>query len=339
MKAIGINPSSRKLEVLDLPPPDTPPPGHVIVDIEACGINHGDKLFLAMPGAAGGALNGANRAWGVSAAGKVTAIGEGVPEEFLGKSVALYRSLGTSARTVGVWSEKAQLPYTSCVILPDDVPARDYCGSLVNAFTSHAFLEDIVAAGHRGVIATAGASATALALAVLAKKRQVPVIHLVRSQAQGEEIRRCGLEHVIATDGEGFEDTLAQRAETLGTTAVFDGLGGALINRIAPHVPMNTSVYIYGALDASTPVTIPSRLFLSRNLAVNRFSNFNSATAKDPARLAAAMAELRDVIADPLFRTKAGQAFRFEEIDAAMAYRGSSSARAVLVPPAVPLRP
>lgn len=339
MKAIGINPSSRKLEVLNIPTPDAPPPGHVIVDIEACGINHGDKLFLAMPSAAGGMLNGSNSAWGVSAAGKVAAIGEDVPEEFLGKSVALYRSLSTSARTVGAWSEKAQVPYTSCVILPDHVPARDYCGSLVNTFTSYAFLEEIAAAGHRGVIATAGASATALALAALAKKRQVPVIHLVRSQVQYEEIRQWGLEHVITTDGEGFEDRLEQLAETLGTTAVFDGLGGALINRIAPHVPVNTSVYIYGTLDASTPVTIPSRFFLSRNLSVKRFSNFNSVTAKDPARLAAAMADLRDAIAAPLFRTKIGQAFRFEEIDAAMAYRGSSSARAVLVPPAVPLRP
>ena len=338
MKAICINASSRRLEVLDLPTPDTPPPGHVIVDIEACGINHGDKLFLAMPGAAGGALNGSNRAWGVSAAGKVAAIGEGVPASFLGKPVALYRSLGTSARTVGVWSEKAQVSYTSCVVLPDHVPARDYCGSLVNAFTSYAFFEEIAAAGHRGVIATAGASATALALAALAKERQVPVIHLVRSQAQYEEMRRLGLEHVITTDGEGFEDKLGQAAETLGTTAVFDGLGGALINRIAPHVPMNTSVYIYGTLDGSVPVTIPSRLFLSRNLAVRRFSNFNSVTAKDPARLAAAMADLRDVIADPLFRTSVGRAFRFEEIDAAMAYRGASNARAILVPPTVALK-
>ncbi len=118
---------------------------------------------------------------------------------------------------------------------------------------------------------------------------------------------------------------------------MLDGLGGALINRIAPHVPMNTSVYIYGTLDGSVPVTIPSRLLLSRNLAVRRFSNFNSATAKDPARVAAAMADLHDVIADPLFRTSIARAFRFEEIDVAMAYRGASNARAVLVPPTVPL--
>lgn len=338
MKAIGINASSRRLEVLDIPAPDIPPPDHVIVDIEACGINHGDKLFLTMPGAAGGALNRSNSVWGASATGKVAAIGAGVPEEFLGKSVALYRSLSVGAQTVGLWSEKAQVLYTSCVILPDQLSARDYCGSLVNAFTPYAFLQEMAVEGHRGVIATAGASATALALAVLAKKRQVPVIHLVRSQAQYEEARRLGLEHVIATDGEEFEGKLGQLAEALGTTAVFDGLGGVLINRIAPHIPMNTSIYIYGILDASVPVTIPSQLFMGKNLVVKRFSNFNSATAKDPARLAAAMTDLRSVIADPLFRTKIGKVFRFEEIDAAMAYQGAPNARAVLVPPAVSLK-
>lgn len=151
-------------------------------------------------------------------------------------------------------------------------------------------------------------------------------------------MRGRGLEHVIATDSEGFEDKLGQLAETLGATAVFDGLGSALINRIAPHVPVSTEVYIYGTLDASVPVTIASRLFLRRNLAVKRFSNFNSATAKNPARLTAAMAELRDVIADPLFVTRIGRAFRFEEIDAAMAYRGAFRARAILIPPTVPLQ-
>ncbi|MFP3504671.1 alcohol dehydrogenase catalytic domain-containing protein [Burkholderia sp. SIMBA_062] len=338
MKAISIDASSRTLAVLDIPIPDSPPPGHVIVDIEACAINHGDKLFLTMPDAAGRVLNGSNGVWGASAAGKVTAIGDDVPEEFLGRPVALYRSLGTGAGTVGLWSEKAQLPYTSCVILPDEVRTRDYCGSLVNAFTAYAFLEQIVAEGHHGVVATAGASATALALAALAKKRQVAVIHLVRSRAQYEELRQWGLAHVVATDDEGYEDQLGQLAESLATTAVFDGLGGAVINRIAPHVPMNTSIYIYGTLDASVPVTIPSRLFMSKNLVVKRFSNFSSATAKDPARLAAAMVDLRTVIADPLFRTQIGKAFRFEEIEGAMAYQGAGNARAVLVPPAASLK-
>ena len=124
MKAISIDTSSRSLEIRDVPAPGTPPPGHVVVDIEACGINPGDKTFLTAPGAAGAVLNGLNTVWGASAAGKVSAIGTDVPQDFLGRNVAIYRSLGNSEQTIGLWCEQAQVPCTSCVILPDHVSAR-----------------------------------------------------------------------------------------------------------------------------------------------------------------------------------------------------------------------
>lgn len=332
MQAISIDTASRTLYAGDVPAPGTPPPGHVVVDIEACGINPGDKTFLTAPDAAGGVLNGSNTVWGASGAGKVCAIGVDVPQHFLGRHVAVYRSLGTSTQTIGLWCEQAQVPCTSCVILPDHVSARDYGGSLVNAITAYAFLQQSAADGHRGVIATAGASATALALAVLATRRRVPVIHLVRSETEQKKLRALGIEYVLVTNGEDFEAELGQLAETLQATAVFDGLGGPLIGRIAPHVPMNTTIYLYGFLDAAAPMSMPSRLFMSKNLVMRRFSNFNSATVKNPKNLAAAMADLHDVIGDPLFRTRIGMSFGFCDVDAAMAYEGAAGARAILVP-------
>lgn len=336
MKAICVN-EVRRLEVRDIPAPAAPPSGHVVVDIEACGINHGDKVFLANPGAAGGLLDGSNRVWGASAAGTVRAAGAEVPADVVGRRVAIYRSLSASAQTVGLWCERAQVLFSSCVILPDEVSAREYGGSLVNVITPYAFLQDIAADGHRGVIATAGASATALALAALAKRRGVPVIHLVRSETERGELRELGIEHVLATNDDDFGPSLGALAERLETTAVFDGLGGALAERMAPHVPMNTTVYVYGLLDATASVSIPARILMSKNLVLRRFSNFNSATVKDAAKRAAALADLRGVIGDPAFRTRVGRVFRFDAIDEAVAYRGASGARAVLVPPAVAL--
>ncbi|MGD0939649.1 MAG: hypothetical protein ABR905_08040 [Terracidiphilus sp.] len=42
-----------QLEVRDIAAPGEPPSGHVLVNIEAAAINHGDKLFLARPGKSG----------------------------------------------------------------------------------------------------------------------------------------------------------------------------------------------------------------------------------------------------------------------------------------------
>src|SRR5450830_746948 len=244
MKALCVTPE-RQLQLRDIPRPESPMPGHVLVNMDACAINHGDKTFLKLPTAAGNAFSlGQHEVWGASGAGTVIAVGAGVPAHYVGKQVAIYRSLDRSPHSIGLWCETAQVPYTACLILPDHVHARDYCGALVNVITAYAFLEEIIEAGHRGVIVTAGNSATGHAIAALARQRKLPAIFLVRTEAARETLCRLGAEHVIVTR-EGFTDTLSALSAQLGTTAVFDGVGGDLLTSIAPALPMNSTVYCY----------------------------------------------------------------------------------------------
>ena len=128
MKAICVT-LARSLEVRDIPIPVDPPPGHVLVDMEACAINHGDKAFLASPLATGNAFPMSRHdVWGASGAGLVVEVGSGVPVDLVGRRVAIYRSLSRSPQTVGLWCERAQVPYTCCVVLPAHARPRDYCG-------------------------------------------------------------------------------------------------------------------------------------------------------------------------------------------------------------------
>ena len=330
MKAICVTPS-RALEVRDIPTPDQPAPGHVVIDMDASAINHGDKTFLRSPTAAGSVpVSGRHDVWGASGSGRVVALGAGVPEEYAGKQVAIYRSLDRSPENVGLWCETAHMRYTSCLILPDHVRARDYCGSLVNVMTACAFLEEIVEAGHKGVIVTAGNSATGYALASLARRRNVPAIFLVRTEVAREALRGSGAEHVIVTR-DGFTDTLAALSTELETTAVFDGVGGDLLGKIAPSLPMNSTIYFYGFLGGSTPASIQSALFMMKNLTMRRFSNFDSRTVKEQDKLAAALKALEGVIDDPMFTTRIGKAFSYDEINLAMAYESLNGSKAVLV--------
>jgi len=331
MKAVCVN-ADRKLEVRDVPTPNGPPPGHLIVEIEAAAINHGDKSFLANPSAVGALMmNRAHGIWGASAAGTVQSVGADLSAELIGRNVAIYRSLSQSEYTVGLWSEQALVPRTSCVVLPKSVSARDYSGSLVNVMTAHAILEEATGEDHRGVIVTAGNSATGLAMAPIARKRGVSAISLVRSADAAVKMRSLGIEHVLAMSDEGFESELGKLAADLGATAVFDGVGGDLTSRIAPHLPMNSTIYLYGFLGAAAPVTISSFVFMAKNLVLKRFSNFASATVANPQRLAAAITYLEGVIDDPLFHTQIGEEFSFDQIDAAMAYEVTPGAKAVLV--------
>ena len=332
MKAICVN-ADRKLEVRDVPTPDSPPPGHLIAKIQGAAINHGDKSFLINPGAAGSrALNRTYDIWGASAAGAVLAVGEDLSAELVGRGVAIYRSLSKTAQTLGLWSEQVLVERTSCVVLPESVSPGDYSGSLVNAVTAYAFLEQIAAEGHKGVIVTAGTSATGLAMAALARLRGVPAIFLARSEDAAAKLRSHGVDHVLLTSDKDFAGKLGKLAAELGTTAVFDGVGGELTSHIVPTLPMYSAIYFYGFLGAAAPVTISSLLIMAKNLVLKRFSNFASESVANPQRLTAAITYLEGVIDDPLFQTRVGKQFAFDQIDAAMAYEATPGAKAVLVP-------
>jgi len=331
MKAICVT-ADRSLELRDIPTPTEPPPGYLLVDIKASAINHGDKFFLRTPQAVGNAAAfRSHEVWGVSAAGTVVAVGAGVPPGYAGKSVAIYRSLQRDRPVIGLWCERAQIPYRSCLPLPDHVQAKAYSGSLVNVITAYAFLEEATTAGHGGVIVTAGNAATGHALAAFARRRRMPAILLVRTPAAQAQLQDRGIEHVLVIK-EGFLTELGELAARLGATAVFDGVGGDLVTNIAPLLPMNSTVYFYGFLAGAAPVSVSSLLFMGKNLTLKRFSNFESATVRDVAKLDAAFKDIQSCIDDPLFETRTGREFRLDEFDAAMSYEAVPGAKAVFVP-------
>lgn len=322
MRAICVD-ASRDLQLKDIPAPGAPPPGYVTVAIAAAAINPGDKTFLKLPDAAGGVrgtrLEGV---WGSSAAGVVTAIGKGVPERHLGKKVAVYRSLQPDKSFLGVWCETAQLPLLACLPLPDHVDSRDYCGSLVNIVTAYAFLEQAVADGHRAIIVTAGGSATGRALVVLARRRAIPTLVVVREPGARSELETAGAARVLASGEQDFARQLERAARELEATAVFDGVGGALVSQMLAALPPRSSVYFYGFLAGPENVAFPSSLFMMKDLTMRRFSNFDSATVRDEARLAAMLADLETCIDHPMLRTFVGAALEFEQIDEAMRFSG-----------------
>ena len=331
VKAICVT-SSRALEVRDIPTPEAPPAGHVLVDIDAATITHGDKFFLTRPLPGATALaTGRHDVYGANGSGKIAAIGAGVPAEYLGKQVAIYKSLARSPDAIGVWCERAQVPYTTCLILPDNVRARDYCGSLANVLTVYAFLSEVVAEGHKAIIVTAGNAATGHVAASLAQRRNVPAIFLVRSESARQELVRRGVERVVATTEENFEAKLGALAAETEATAVFDGVGGDLLSRILPNLPMSSTIYVYGFLGGPTPIALPAMLLMGKNLTLRRFANLESATVSDPQKLAAALKAIEEFIQDPLFATRIGKEFRFDQIDEAMAFQSASGSRAILV--------
>lgn len=314
MKAICVD-EKRDLHLRDIQAPATPPAGFVLVRIAAAAINPGDKAFLKMPGAAGVAMGTRlEDVWGASAAGMVTAVGADVPAHYKDRKVAIYRSIKTDQPILGLWSETAMVPWQACLPLPDQLDPVDYSGSLVNVVTAYAFLEQARAEGHHGIVVTAGNSATGRAVVELARRRDMPAVTITRRSSESPDFLR----------------DLEEQAGKLGATAVFDGVGGGLLSRILPALPRRSSLYCYGFLAGPEAVSFPSALLMAKDFTIRRFSNFESPSVRDPAKLAAMLADLETCIEDPAFRTHLGPTFDFSEVDAAMRHEGN--AKAVLTP-------
>ncbi|WP_144097532.1 zinc-binding dehydrogenase [Croceicoccus sediminis] len=330
MKAICYT-DDRSLEVREVPTLTEPAAGHVLVDMEAASIMHGDKFFLTHPLPNGTWATALHDIYGTNGAGTIAAIGEGVPERYLGRKVAICKALKPSAETTGVWCERAQVRYESCLILPDDLQARDYSGSFAHIMTILSFLVQAKAEGHRGIIVTAGSGATGLIAASLTRRLGVPAIFLVRSEASRDDLVGRGIENVLLTTEADFPQKLQDLAARLDATAVFDAVGGELIGDMIPALPNGGTIYVAGIMNALAPTTFSTMHVVEKNLTIKRFSLLETETVLDPEKLDAATREVEALVDDPLLRTKIGKEFPLDQIDEAMKYNSSSWARAVLV--------
>ena len=330
MKAICVKPD-RELEVRDIPRPEAAAAGHIIIKMDACAINPGDITFLRRL-APMTLLPRKYDEWGVSGVGTVVNVGAGVPPHYAGKKVSVYRSLVSTTDIVGTWCEYAQLHFLNCVVLPDDVDALDYSGSLVNVITPYAFWKQAVDEGHKGILATAGGSATGIAMLGIAIACDIPIVSIVRDQAGKDKLKALSAQNILVQDDPNFLAGLAEMTERLKTTAIFDGVGGELVNQIAPLLPRSSTVYSYGFLGKESNFNLPSELFMAKNLTIKSFGNFLSPTVVDHKLLEAALNHLSEMISMPHFKTKQGKQFKFEEIDAALKYVGKDGEKRVLIP-------
>ena len=259
-----------------------PAPGEVIVRIEAAPINPSDLGLLVGPAdiatleASGTperpvlrlivpqARRAAVRARldqslpiGNEGAGTVIAAGEGA-EALIGTRVAVIGG--------GMYTQLRRLPAAGCVVLPQDVTVTDGAALFVNPLTALAFTDAMRREGHKAIVHTAAASNLGQMLNRLCLADGIPLVNIVRSQAQAALLRGQGAVHVLDSSTAGFAARLADSIAATGATLAFDAIGGGdlagmileametAVNRQAEAYSRYGSsvfkqVYIYGALD------------------------------------------------------------------------------------------
>ena len=229
----------------------------VTADIPAPGMR-------AMGGRIGDALPIGNEGCGVV----VKAGASPEAQALLGKTVAL---IGGE-----IYAEYRCLPAQMCMALPDGTDPRDGASCFVNPLTSLAFTETMRMEGHSALVHTAAASNLGQMLVKICAKDDIPLVNIVRSEAQVALLKGIGATHVINSSDDDFLDKLTAALIETGATCGFDAIGGgklagqilacmevAAVKRMTSYSRYGSDtfkqVYIYGALDLGP--TILNRSF------------------------------------------------------------------------------
>src|ERR1700722_1302408 len=330
MKAICITPEKGPRQE-ETPQPQKAAPGHLLIKMTASAINPGDKAVITRP-LPPGSVKSLYHIYGASGAGTVIEAGEGVPTAHLNSKVALYRSLHYSDKMVGAWSQYTHMHYLDCVILPPMEKPEDYSGSLVNCITPYAFIQQTQAEGHKGILSTAGNSATGIAMIGMSIAYQFPLISIARNQQSKQQLKALGATHILAEDDPDFTPQLKEMAASLETTAIFDGVGGSILNKLIDPMPVNSTIYSYGYLGDDIPFTAHLRILTAKNISIRPFANIRTQTVMDPQHLENALASIGKIIHMPHFKTKPGKTFNLASITEALAFEDNTGAKAILDP-------
>ena len=219
----------------------------------------------AMGGRIGDALAIGNEGCGV-----VVKAGDSPEAQALvGKTVAL---LGGE-----MYAEYRCLPVQMTMPLPDGTDPVDGASCFVNPLTSLAFTETMRMENHSAIVHTAAASNLGQMLVKICAKDGIPLVNIVRSDAQVEILKGIGAQHIVNSSADDFMDRLVDAIADTGATLGFDATGGgklsgqiltameaAAVRKMTSYSRYGSDtfkqVYIYGALDLS-PTTFSARSF------------------------------------------------------------------------------
>lgn len=194
---------------------------------------------------------------GNEGAGTVVAAGENVAH-LLGRRVGMIGG--------AMYAQYRKIAARDCIPLPEGATAADGASMFVNPLTALSMVETLRIEGHKALVHTAAASNLGQMLNRICIADGVPLVNIVRSEAQAAILREIGATYIVDSSAPDFRDRLTDAIAETGATLAFDAIGGGRIvntilhameaaaNRTATEYSRYGSstfkqVYIYGALD------------------------------------------------------------------------------------------
>lgn len=262
MKALLLDAESKQLIVKELARP-VPGKGEVLIKMTAAPINPSDIGRIEQA-----RLQGLrNFIPGIEGSGVVVASGGGLLAHFWnGKRVACTANHQHS----GTWAEYVVTRAEKCFPLPEKISDEQGAMHFVNPLTALAFFRIAKAGGHQAIVNLAANSALGKMVSRLGKEKNIPVINIVRSEIQKENLLMSGTSYVLNSAHDGFEEDFRILAAKLQPGLLLDPIGGSQSEKLLEIMPSGSMVLVYGTLSGES-WNIQPRTLISGNKMIRGF--------------------------------------------------------------------
>ena len=259
MHAVQLDEPNGKLTLREVPVP-RPQAGQVLIRMAAAPINPSDL------GALSGLSYSGRRQFpftpGLEGSGTVIEAGAGFMARLLsGRRVACSALLTGD----GTWAEYMVTSAQSCIPLNKNVSLEQGTTLLVNPLSALAIFDIAQSGKHRAIVSTAAASALGGMILRLGKRRDIPIIHVVRRQAQVDWVRGLGGEYILNSSDPDFIDQLRTMAHKLQATLLLDAISGSMTQQLADAAPFGSTILVYSRLSDEACI-IDARTALVKDL-------------------------------------------------------------------------
>jgi len=259
MHAVQLDEPNGKLMFREISVPH-PKTGQVLVRMSAAPINPSDLGALA-----GMSYSGKRQfpfTLGLEGSGTIVEAGDGfMPRLLNGRRVACSAMLTGD----GTWAEYMVTSAESCVPLNKNVSFEQGATLLVNPLSALAMFDMARRGKHRALVSTAAASALGGMILRLGKRHNLPIIHIVRRQAQADWVRGFGGEYVLNSSDADFVEQLRTMAQKLGATLLLDAISGNMTQQLAEAALYGSTILLYSRL-SDDACMIDARTALVKNL-------------------------------------------------------------------------
>jgi NADPH:quinone reductase len=292
-----------------------PGPGEVHMRVQAVGLNRAESMYyhgqyFETPELPSGI--------GYEAVGEVTAVGEGVAADLVGRTFGTVP--GYSMNRYPSLGEEAIVPASELAALPPSLSAEQGAAVWMPYGTAYGPLVHFSKLGTGDfVIITAASSSVGLAAIQIAKGEGATAIATTRTSAKKDQLLALGADHVIATQEEDLVARVKEITDGKLARVVYDPVGGSYLSTLAQATAPEGTIFLYGLLSGE-PNDYPLTGF-SKGVALRGSSLLQM---KQGERYAEMKKYVYDRVADGRFQPKVDRVFSLDDAREAYQYLESN---------------